>query len=496
MPEPTSATPPSSPTPAAPSMPPEKPSASATATVTQTKTKTVVAVGLIAGAAMGVAAAFALLSAPKGQLMVCKGGPVQGKVCRSDRECLGGRCVASVLSRPASTAATRPATKPTTKPATRASLTVAEAPRAGKAKPGIVLAGESNAFLARYAFHSTGATWMVNKMRLKVGSAASVARLTLINELSGAVVANGVPDSQGIVDLSNLGLSVPRDSDMTLAVKADVKLLTAGATSGANIKVTLKDDPGTFQARIPSDSSLIMTSIGGDIGGADKIVRKSFPTLTMVPLPSATLNLGTQSVMRFTVSASSQGDVSLKKLTFNIVKGTKAVFKPAGAVGLTPVGAVGDSTLLPGTASVQGGSIPTDRCTQLVGMTGSCVITVSFATEEVVAAGTSKTYDLKLLIQGALAPGDVFGTTLGTADSVLETGYAALGSRPAPYFMIDSTNNSRADGRSYDLIWSDFSAIPHRAVPGDLSTRSFTGSGDWTNGLYLMPDPITATLVK
>ncbi|MBI4458313.1 hypothetical protein HY633_05100 [Candidatus Uhrbacteria bacterium] len=167
MPEPTPVTP-SSPSPAAPTPPSDKPSASATATETrtQTKTKTVIAVGLIAGAAMGVAAAFALISLPRPVAKVCVGGPVAGRSCTSDKQCLGGRCMAKAAptmptkpavkpttkpaTKPATVPATRPATMPATKPATKPA-TLRNLPTVSLAPlPSTVLQNSANAIIARF----------------------------------------------------------------------------------------------------------------------------------------------------------------------------------------------------------------------------------------------------------------------------------------------------------------------------------------------------------
>ena len=58
------------------------------------------------------------------------------------------------------------------------------------------------------------------------------------------------------------------------------------------------------------------------------------------------------------------------------------------------------------------------------GTAGACTITVYLTNEEVVSAGSSRTYDLRLTVGGSLAVGDSASTTLnGEATAVIESGY-------------------------------------------------------------------------
>ncbi|MFA5185302.1 MAG: hypothetical protein WC551_02355 [Patescibacteria group bacterium] len=72
-----------------------------TETTTKTKTRTAIIVGVIAVAALGLAAGIGYFSV-KRPAKQCVGGPkaLQGKYCTKDLDCLGGRCVYRPLTNP------------------------------------------------------------------------------------------------------------------------------------------------------------------------------------------------------------------------------------------------------------------------------------------------------------------------------------------------------------------------------------------------------------
>lgn len=277
----------------------------------------------------------------------------------------------------------------------------------------------------------------------------------------------GTPSSLGLIGTISATASPFRLDDTGLA--GDSSTASTTNTTGSS---------GTFEVRGTSaGSSTLITSIGSSstndaLAARTKVLRKTKPTITLVSLPQTVLSTGSQAIMRFTVSADAAGDVSFKHIQVAIGKSLAPTLATTADANIRRVG---DSTNLAGTTALS----------SALGSTGAATGTLDIllTNEEVVAAGTSRTYDVRLTISGSPASGDNVssslngdGTTAPTETGVITTPGAGL---------VSVAGNAR------NFVWSDISAVPHSDTLGGPS------SADFANGAYVMTLPSdTQTMSK
>jgi hypothetical protein len=412
---------------------------------------------------------------------------------------------------------------PTMNIAAAGTMTVVLAPDDTESEASAVIGGSSNAVLAKYKFTALNEELKLTKVRVSVAVANTVSTLSLYDGstlVGGPVSVNGA----GNADFSSVNFVIPKDGSKVLTVKGALNTVgSSGATSGTAASVRLHDGDivagvdSTFEVRgtgTGSSTLIRQTDAVNDADGADadafddgdlqaraKVVRKSKPTVSLVTLPSTTLATGTVAVMRFTVAADAGGDVALKHLGATLNESVAAAgvllglscdanadgdCADGGEAMTSSVRRVGDSTDLPGTASL--------RDTTDVGCAGDeniCAFSTEFTTEEVIAAGTSRSYDIRFVITGAVAANDSISTNL-TGDTVPATG--ELDNTAAPATTIDDLvadpDGSGLDPAAYNFIWSDMSAQAHGDVKSagaanGVDDAAVGVTNDWTNGLFV-----------
>jgi len=229
-----------------------------------------------------------------------------------------------------------------------------------------------------------------------------------------------------------------------LYVKADFSTIgtglagTSGAQAGwkiaanADIVATGKESGQTATATGTTDSNTHW-------------IYKSVPTVAMVTLPTTQLINGSNILAKLSVTASSGGDIDLKKLSFTVATTSCTVtdlsFKVYDVTsGETEMNATGDS----------------------VGASG--LVEVEFDSLRTIPIGTTKTFVLKGTVT------DVDGTTSDSISTQLMGDVAPVAAQkyPTTYALVD------ADASNDDFIWSDISASSHAVT-----------TLDWTNG-YLV----------
>lgn len=320
------------------------------------------------------------------------------------------------------------------------SVTVALAADDTDSEAGLVVGGGTNVVLAKYKFSSTDEELKLNKVRFTTASAAGVSSMSLYDAslLVGGPVA---VDGSGNADFSGVNFVIPKDGSRVLTVKANLNSVgSTGVAGGTDIKVALSNASGTMEIRGTSagSSTLLKPETVGSLNSAitaitpnSKLVFKTKPTISLASLPSSTLVGGDQTVLRFTVSADAAGDVSFAKVTFKSVA-TTALTLPS----------LGTNRVLRRT----GGDYLTATVATVSGNAGAWSIVL--ASEETVAAGTTKTYEI------------VMGTavTAGT-DSV--SAYLLDDAAPAAV----GSNVSSLTAKFF--VWSDLSKPAHDATTGD-----------------------------
>ena len=278
----------------------------------------------------------------------------------------------------------------------------------------------------------------------------------------------------GLLTFNSLNAYIPANGNQTMVVKVDVPAVTAGGAEAGDVFQLEFLNTNTFQligASSAADCYDVAScgALGNPVTVTDVTadymrVAKSAPTFAKVDV-STTLANGELSVYKWTVAADDAGDLGLKQVAFtseNNVTGTVSGFK-----------LFKNGTLVSDSANIEiydsawtnwleptGGNLPAG--TNLVAVYWD---NGAAGGEDIIAKGTSATYELKATFSGVVS-GDDFSLT-----PVADTAGA--------YGTIDWGAAIVAVGGSDSYFtWSDLSASPH-----DSRLVSNGGSSaDWLDG--------------
>jgi hypothetical protein len=353
-------------------------------------------------------------------------------------------------------------------------LNVERAPDDTESEAGLVVGGASNVVLGKFKFTAIDEELKLTKSRVSVAG-ASVNGVASLSLYDGSTLVGGPVniDGTGNAYFTGMNFVIPKDGSKVLTVKGNLNSVGAsGATTGIDIAVTLQDGyqgaaiDNNFEARGTSaGSSTVIQEFGApladnDIAGRTKVLRKTKPTVSLVTLPSSVLSTGSQTIMRFTIAADAAGDVAVKHLRLDISKTANPTLAISADSNLRRVG---DSSNLAGSAAITGALSAAGAATG--------TLDILLTNEEVISAGTARTYDVRLTVGGAPVSGDsvsasLAGETVGAAteSGVITTPGAGLVSLA---------------GAARNFVWSDISAVPHSDTLGGPS------SADWANGWYV-----------
>ena len=363
------------------------------------------------------------------------------------------------------------------------SLTVAVAPvQTDVTDERIVLAGQNNVTLGQYRFTAQNEDIRLDKVRILLDSldadvdiSDNVTSLSLYDGdtiIAGpvsptTVTAAGTVDAFADFNTISPSFVISRDSSKTLTVKGSLNTISGGADSGDEFRSAL-DFNDNFEARGTS-SSTVITSVGSaDVNGNYVVTRDGQPRLTLASLPSTVLTNGTQVIMKFDVNAVGS-DVALKHLTFQAISS--------------------DATVALSNATVREAGVGTNitATTNITAVGGTNTIDVTFNSEQQIAAGVTKTYELRVDVSGAGASDTISTKVLGdTAIVTGELGPLAAAQQADDLDDVLNVGNDTDNDGAYNFIWSDMSAIPHNDTAGTVDDADQAGaSNDWTNGRHI-----------
>ncbi|MDO8493327.1 MAG: hypothetical protein Q7S19_02170 [bacterium] len=254
---------------------------------------------------------------------------------------------------------------------------------------------------------------------------------------------------------------IPKGTISTLSLNCNVSL---SAASGSYFQWGIPS--GTNQIKgVGVTSGNAVTPTGTAHAGQKMTIAvtgvrtfKSFPTVTMLALPTNTLSNGTKSLMRFKVTASASGDVGLYKFTIKI-KPSLATVNSVNAYAYTDSGF---STAVSGIGS-NGNMLRQDK-TDLSGFTNDLPLEIypennaGVLVPIQIPAGQTRYFDVTGSVSGSRAGASI--STQLEGDSAYPTGSSPM----LTAVGVDSDVNS-------DFIWS-----PNSRVTSDRFDQ------DWTNG--------------
>jgi|GEM_PF-2745214 len=344
---------------------------------------------------------------------------------------------------------------------------------------GIVIAGANNVVLAKIKFAAAYEQFTVSKFRVLMSttsSASSISRVTITPE-------GGTPQTMGVTgghaDFSNINWVVPANSSKVLTISANLSTIDPNnVTSGRDLKIGI-DGAGTsstFQATGASQTTLTASTDAALESGNDMYVRQTQPTVSLVALGSSALVDGTMTLYKFNVAADAAHDLTLKKVKFNVIVSDNAT---SSALQVTSWQLYDASNM--GTALNMGwssGSVTSSDATTggAVPFTnGSGSLYARFHTENVIPAGSSKTFVLKGTVSSSAQYDSIITRLSISNDAASYTGYLINDVDATLLTIYDNTLGAEAA----DMLWSDESyGVNHTDGYG-------TSYPDWTTG-YLV----------
>ncbi|TSC95177.1 MAG: Uncharacterized protein CEN87_189 [Parcubacteria group bacterium Licking1014_1] len=372
------------------------------------------------------------------------------------------------------------------------------------------VAGNQSVVAGKFKLTAQNDDYTIKELRFTIlGTDATSAVANSLTLKDGSAALATVP-YDGTNDYYNItGLSVLVAANTSKVLTAELNLVTPytnGSGSTAPTLVTTGKD-----AKITLSYAKVANSQGTESEPtASKVanytyVYKTVPTFSLgsVSGQGGLLSSGsTVKLYEFSIAANAKGPVALKQLKFavDVTDNGGAASSPtldtfAFFRGSTDISSTSNNLV----EIYEGSATSLESTTSNLDENDATAVYVVFRTEEVIEAGTTKTYSLKARAQG-------FGSTSSDPDSVSTTLSAdttpsgvSAGANATHYFLdADSTTDiqalySSAAGEDFlvtsgaipNVIWSDNSAQLH-----DYTYNST--SSDWFNGYLLGGLPLSS----
>ncbi|MBI4135059.1 MAG: hypothetical protein HY471_03075 [Candidatus Sungbacteria bacterium] len=332
----------------------------------------------------------------------------------------------------------------------------------------LVTAGTSNAVVTIFKLHASDEPISLSSISLQFHG-ANIAALVKVTLWDGAAkVGEAVFAGTNTIATSTLtsAFVIPKDGDKLLIVKAEFSNVGTSepARAGDTVAIGYNGGAATFGFGALSGAR-ITSSTSEDIQGSSVTIFRTMPTIQVVNIPSHTLQNGTMTLYRFSVTASAAGDVGLGKVTFLVSSSTSATTSNFRLYGYS------DSAFSVQAYATNPFSLPRNQ--QSNGEVEMYMSPVSGSQKEAIQipAGTVRYFELQADVRGA-ASGDAVAVFL-RGDQV----FSGVGSLAGIDAAANSVNN---------FIWS-----------GNSTTTSLVTAPDWANGALLpgLPAGGTATQV-
>jgi hypothetical protein len=337
------------------------------------------------------------------------------------------------------------------------SLTIAT----GSEPESTIILGGTDVKLAEFRATAIDEPIQITKIHVtSTGDASSLTNIAIRVKGDATVVGTGVLASgvsSNVTSTLTTPITVNKDQTKTIEVWGMTGTVvkpsaTSGAKSGNTISLGVK--PTSFEAYgLSSGEKLTLSSAA--VNGNTMVLRKSKPTISVLPV-STTLSSGVQKdLIKFQVGADAAGDVAWKKITFTVSTSSTTIKSLTGF------------KLYRGTTDITTDSVDATSSTY-DGVNHVFTLILKNGKEEVVS-GSGYQYTLSATpTLASPASGDSITTKIKeeSANTVYTGTYDV-----ATYGINDNTAGVVAS----NFIWSDLSA------PGSPVITN----NDWTNGVYV-----------
>jgi len=338
-----------------------------------------------------------------------------------------------------------------------------------------VLAGRFKLTSSYEEFTATEMNFTANSNAITINSA------TLKDNATGATLKTIPVSSAGDFKFTGLTIVIPPstvkrvDLYWNLAVPSATNSSWYLNTVAAMTSIKYRDPNGTEKTDTPTNTA------------NETYVYRAIPTLTQVDLSNTAkiANGAPQDLYKFTVSAPSQGPISVKQFKIDLTwTDTDFTTSPLELESLKLLKDGVDITSSVNIIEEDSAEDVTDA-TGLTENNAQVIVVWKTDTQDTVSAGTSSTYTLRGTPQG-------FGTNdtaANAADSVSLT-FVADSATTANHFInvgtlftgilkLFTSATASASATNHNLIWSDESAVAH-------SASTTAGTGDWANSYLVL----------
>jgi len=355
-----------------------------------------------------------------------------------------------------------------------------------------VVTGNQTITTAQFNWTAINESYTIKNVTVSLGSGVSAIVEKAILKDGDTILQEQPFDESSATRATFTGVDVAVDANTTKTLTVDLVLGTPVAdysTSGLNVKTTL------YSYKYADSQGSETTTTATDVNGNNIYVYRSIPTLAAGTITGSTLNNSQETYLYdFTVTADSNGDVALKQLKFNLAWSDAGT---SDTLQLASLRFYRDSTDLTDLVAIQDASGSSAKAGQTALTEADSSVIVTFATEEVIGAGESKTYKLKATPSGFHVAGasDTVSDSVSiyllddaahdTSNAYLNAGTTVTGITK----LYSSAAAGKASAVNKNIIWSDYSAATHALYPGSVGADS---TNDWYDGNLLVDLPLTS----
>lgn len=345
-----------------------------------------------------------------------------------------------------------------------------------------VIAGSSLVKVGSFNFTSQYSSFTVDQIAVKVpaNAATSITSVTLRYPNASGVSTDSVAtlalssgsEVYSTATFTGLTFYIPADATKKLDVYVSLATTASGATSGSAISVRLGDDGGyrntDSAGTVSTDLASGDLNSAGTSGKGTMYVRKSIPTISSTPI-TTTLSEGTDQVLgRVTVSADAAGDIDWGSMVFTLNKTSALTIGATTTVKLWSGANSIAGTFATTTGDLLGGL---DSCQRVT----TCRLHFRPTTVETIAAGGSKTYELR---------GTVGGTAAG--NNSIDVSIANPQTTASSTAVFSSAAGAQGDSTAASFGWSDWSDLTDHAAGATSASAA-----DWMGDYLIKTLPMT-----
>jgi len=329
--------------------------------------------------------------------------------------------------------------------------------------------------------------------------------------VSSTVTKLQATEYTAIFNITAGDLRIGKDDTNLIIVKTLFNGVSAGASAAMSPMIefgnnSAADTDIVNAAGVSSGTTLAAGSINGattlNVNGNNRVLYKSYPTVTHVALDTATMVSGVENeVYKFKVRADGNGNISLRQLKFNLdIVDNYTVGEDDANMAVGTFKLYRGSTNISSSVLIQKTTGVTVKATNtFVSGTGQSFYVTWKETEETIPAGSEYTYTLRATLAGfgndshndyirvRLANGDATSGELSVANDPYYLN--ACNKVKTLWNVVCLSDSLGVNSSTEDIIWSDRSAASHSYATGTGGTGAASSTADWFNGYFVTDTP-------